>query len=129
MLRNSDSLPDAFSKICPSRSVLARLGQKWTILAMVALRDRPLRFGAIRRRMEGVSDRMLTQTLRAMERDGLVLRTVYDERMTRVEYELSPLARSVLPILIDLKDWAEHSLENIEACIGAFDARSDRLDA
>lgn len=125
MLRNSHLSPDAFSKICPSREVLARLGQKWTILAMVALRDSPLRFGDIRRRLQGVSDKMLTQTLRAMERDGLVSRHVFDDRLTRVEYELSPLARSVLPIVVELKKWAEYSLERVEASMSTFDHRMD----
>ena len=121
MLRNSHLSPDAFLKICPSREVLARLGQKWTILAIVALRDRPLRFVDIRRRIQGVSDKMLTQTLRAMERDGLVQRNVFDERLTRVEYALSPLARSVLPIVVELKKWAEYSLERVEASMNTFD--------
>jgi DNA-binding HxlR family transcriptional regulator len=121
MLRNAPFPPDAFLKICPSRDVLARLGQKWTILALVALCDKPLRFVEVRRRIQGVSDRMLTQTLRAMERDGLVRRKVYDERLPRVEYALSPLARSVLPIVVELKKWAEYSLESIETSIHTFD--------
>src|SRR5580692_11386809 len=114
-MRDPHLPPDAFLKICPSRDILARVGQKWTILVMVALRDQPLRFGDIRRQIQGVSDKMLTQILRAMERDGLVHRTVFDERLTRVEYALSPLARSVLPIVAELKKWAEYSLERIEA--------------
>ena len=125
MLRTSHLPADAFSRICPSRDVLARLGQKWTILAMVALRDRPLRFGDIRRRIQGVSDKMLTLTLRARERDGLVQRSVFDERLTRVEYALSPLARSVLPIVVELKKWAEHSLERIETSMNTFDHKID----
>ena len=125
MLQNPHIPPNAFSKICPSRDVLARLGQKWTILAIVALRDKPLRFVEIRRRIQGVSDRMLTQTLRAMERDGLVQRKVYDERLPRVEYTLSSLARSALPILVELKKWAECSLESIEASMQRFDSNID----
>lgn len=124
MLQTSHLPADAFSNICPSRDVLARLGQKWTILAMVALRDKPLRFGDIRRRIQGVSDKMLTQTLRAMERDGLVQRSVFEGPLTRVEYALSPLARSVLPVLVELKKWAEYSLDRIEASINTFDHRA-----
>jgi DNA-binding HxlR family transcriptional regulator len=122
-MRDPHLPPDAFLKICPSRDILARVGQKWTILVMVALRDQPLRFGDIRRQIQGVSDKMLTQTLRAMERDGLVHRTVFDERLTRVEYALSPLARSVLPIVAELKKWAEYSLERIEASTHTFDRK------
>ena len=77
--------PDAFLKVCPSRTVLARVGQKWTVLTMVALQDSALRFGDIRRRLEGVSQKVLTQTLRAMERDGLIERRLYDERPLRVD--------------------------------------------
>lgn len=126
MLRHSHFSPDAFLKVCPSRDVLARIGQKWTILAMVALGDKPLRFTDIRRRLQGVSDKMLTQTLRAMERDGLVQRNVPDARLTRVEYALSPLARSVLPVVVQLKQWAEYSVERIEASIHTFDRCGQR---
>lgn len=113
--------PDAFLKVCPSRAVLSRIGQKWTVLAMVALQAAPMRFGDIRRRLEGISQKMLTQTLRAMERDGLVERNVYDELPLRVEYALSPLAHTLLPLVVALKAWAEDALETIEANNRAFD--------
>lgn len=113
--------PDAFLQVCPSRAVLARVGQKWTVLAMVALQGSPQRFGDIRRRLEGISQKMLTQTLRAMERDGLVERAVYDERPLRVEYSLSALGHTLLPLVIALKDWAEHSLKTIETNNRSFD--------
>jgi DNA-binding HxlR family transcriptional regulator len=113
--------PDAFLKVCPSRAVLARVGQKWTVLVMVALQGHPSRFGDILRRLEGVSQKMLTQTLRAMERDGLVERCIFDERPLRVEYALSPLGRSLLPLVSALKDWAEQSLAAVEASNRRFD--------
>ncbi len=115
--------PDAFLKVCPSRAVLTRIGQKWTVLTMVALQDSSLRFGEIRRRLEGVSQKMLTQTLRAMERDGLIERDVYDERPLRVEYGLSPLARTLLPLVVELKEWAERSLKTIETHNRIFDRK------
>ncbi|MBB6241930.1 helix-turn-helix domain-containing protein [Rhodanobacter sp. MP1X3] len=115
--------PDAFLKVCPSRAVLTRIGQKWTVLTMVALQDSSLRFGDIRRRLEGVSQKMLTQTLRAMERDGLIERDVYDERPLRVEYGLSPLARTLLPLVVELKEWAERSLKTIETHNRIFDRK------
>ncbi|RQS71970.1 transcriptional regulator [Burkholderia sp. Bp8963] len=115
--------PDAFLKVCPSRTVLSRIGQKWTVLAMVALQDGPMRFGDIRRRLEGVSQKMLTQTLRAMERDGLIERNVYDELPLRVEYSLSQLAGTLLPLVVALKAWAEEALKTIEANNHAFDRK------
>ena len=115
--------PDAFLKVCPSRIVLARVGQKWTVLSMVALREQPLRFGDIRRRLDGVSQKMLTQTLRVMERDGLIERSVYDERPLRVEYGLTPLAMTLLPLVSELKEWAEGSLKTIEANNRAYDRK------
>lgn len=121
MTKKIELPPDAFLKVCPSRAVLARIGQKWTVLAMVAMKDGPMRFGDIKRRLEGVSQKMLTQTLRAMERDGLVLRNVYDELPLRVEYALSSLAGTLLPLVIDLKAWAENALAAIEASNRAFD--------
>jgi DNA-binding HxlR family transcriptional regulator len=66
--------PDAFLKICPSRAVMARIGEKWTLLVMACLADGPVRFGALRRRIEGISQKMLTQVLRHLERDGLIER-------------------------------------------------------
>lgn len=115
--------PDAFLKVCPSRAVLARVGQKWTVLTMVALQQTPMRFGDIRRRLQGVSQKMLTQTLRAMERDGLIERSLYDERPLRVEYALSPLGRTLLPLVVALKTWAEDALKAIEAHNRDFDRK------
>ncbi|WCM23866.1 helix-turn-helix transcriptional regulator [Paraburkholderia bryophila] len=124
MPRTAEASPDALLPSCPSRSILSRIGQKWTLLAIVALREETLRFGDIRRRIHGVSDKMLTQTLRSMERDGLVQRHAYDPRQQRVEYGLSPLAQSLLPIVAELKQWAERSSEIIESSNQAFDRKS-----
>lgn len=113
--------PDAFLQVCPSRAVLQRIGQKWTVLAMVALQASPQRFGDLLRRLEGVSQKMLTQTLRAMERDGLIGRIEYDERPVRVDYALTALGFSLLPIVLSLKTWAEAQLHVIEASNRAYD--------
>ena len=104
--------PDAFLKACPSRALLTRIAEKWTLLVLVALRDGPVRFGALRRRVEGVSQKMLTQTLRALEGDGLVTRHLYDEMPLRVEYELTKRGRSLLPLADQLKRWAETNYED-----------------
>ncbi|MEL6465637.1 MAG: helix-turn-helix domain-containing protein [Pseudomonadota bacterium] len=101
--------PDAFLKVCPSRDLFVRLAEKWTMLAIVALEDEPVRFGALRRRLEGVTQKMLTQTLRKLERDRLVQRKMYDEMPLRVEYSLTARGRSLLPIIASLKAWSEEN--------------------
>ena len=80
---------------CPSRLVLDRIAEKWTGLVVIALGERTLRFGELRERIGGVAPKVLTQTLRALERDGLVTRTVYAEVPPRVEYALTALGRSL----------------------------------
>ncbi|MFN3945278.1 MAG: winged helix-turn-helix transcriptional regulator [Allosphingosinicella sp.] len=101
--------PDAFLKACPSRALLARIAEKWTLLVLVALEHGPVRFGTLRRQIEGVSQKMLTQTLRALESDGLVSRRLYDEMPLRVEYALTLRGRSLLPLAASLKHWAEEN--------------------
>ena len=101
---------------------MARIGDKWTTLALVALVEGPSRFGGLRRRLDGISQKMLTQTLRHLERDGLVLRTLYDERPVRVEYELTALGATLVPHVQALKLWAEHNWKAVEASQLAYDA-------
>jgi DNA-binding HxlR family transcriptional regulator len=125
MLDQAISSPNAFTRGCPSRTVLSQIGTKWTILVTVALKDGPLHFCDIRRRLEGVSDKLLTQTLRLMERDGLVGRNQYGRRL-RVEYALSPFAQTLLPIAIGLKEWAENYLVDIKDNNERFDRSSPR---
>ena len=116
-------VPDAFARACPSRLVLARVGEKWSLMALVALIDGPMRFGALHRKLEGVSQKMLSQTLRNLERDGLVIRTVYDVRPLRVDYTLTDCGRSLTPHVLALKRWAEENLHNIERCNLEFDQK------
>ena len=106
-MKVADTEPDAFLKACPSRDFFVRLAEKWTILVIVALAERPVRFGALRRRLEGVTQKMLTQTLRKLESDDLVKRQIYDEMPLRVEYSLTARGRSLLPIIASLKSWSE----------------------
>jgi DNA-binding HxlR family transcriptional regulator len=102
--------PNAFLQACPSRAVLARIGEKWSMLALASLAKGPVRFGSLRRTIEGVSQKMLTQTLRNLEHDGLITRHLYDEMPLRVEYELTALGKTLLPIVKDLKKWSERNL-------------------
>lgn len=116
--------PDAFVSICPSRVVLSRIGEKWTMLALVSLASGPVRFGGLRRRLQGISQKMLSQTLRNLERDGVVSRTVATERPLRVDYELTARGRTLLPLATSLKTWAEQNLKEIERSNARFDRRA-----
>ncbi len=107
---------------CPIRNVLDRLGDKWTMLILVALAAGPCRFGALNRSLPDISKRMLTQTLRDLQRDGLATRHVFPTRPPQVEYRLSPLGRSVLQPLSTLVDWAEHNYPEIRQARDRFDA-------
>lgn len=110
---------------CAPGSVLARLGDKWTILVISLLSlspDMPMRFGAIRRGIPDISQRMLTLTLRNLERDGLVARHYYTELPPRVEYELTARGRSMLKPLAGFTDWIRDTWQDIEASRRAFDA-------
>lgn len=110
---------------CAPGSVLARLGDKWTILVISMLSlspDRPMRFGALRRGIPDISQRMLTLTLRNLERDGLVARHYYTELPPRVEYELTPRGHSMLEPLAGFTNWIRDTWQDIEASRRAYDA-------
>ena len=114
--------PNVYAAICPSREVLVLIGEKWVSLIVGALDHRVLRFGELKRICEGVSQKMLTQSLRKLERDGLVIRTVYaDELPLRVEYRLSELGQSLIPVVRMAKHWAEQHLREIENNRRVFD--------
>jgi DNA-binding HxlR family transcriptional regulator len=115
--------PDAFLKTCPSRQVLARVGEKWALMSVVALAERPQRFGELMRRLQGISQKMLSQTLRALERDGIVARKAFDEVPLRVEYRLTPLGLQLLPLALALKQWGEQHLRAIEVNHARYDRR------
>ncbi|MFF3646866.1 winged helix-turn-helix transcriptional regulator [Streptomyces sp. NPDC002564] len=96
---------DIYGLLCPGRAVFELLVTKWTGLAITALEDGPRRFGELRRKLEGVSPKVLTRTLRRLEDNGLVLRRVYAEVPPRVEYELTELGRGALVPLAHLRTW------------------------
>ncbi|GAB7129461.1 helix-turn-helix domain-containing protein [Silvimonas sp. JCM 19000] len=107
---------------CPVRNVLDRIGDKWTSLLVMALAARPHRFSELQRTTPDISKRMLTQTLRNLERDGLIIREVFPTKPPSVQYQLSPLGVSVLAPLGHLIDWADRSYAQILAARAAFDA-------
>jgi DNA-binding HxlR family transcriptional regulator len=111
---------------CPGHEVLAVLSDKWVTLVISALGDGPLRHSELARTVAGASQKMLTQTLRKLERDGLVGRTVTASVPPRVDYELTPLGHSLLPIQHAIKVWAETHIESVHDARGRFDATASR---
>lgn len=112
---------DPYSRHCPSRQVLDRIGDRWTVLVVGALNDGPLRFSQLAARIDGVSQKMLTQTLRALQRDGLVTRTVYPQVPPRVEYELTEAGHTLQEPLKALEDWAITHMPAILAARQRYD--------
>lgn len=124
--RQSGVDPDALLSACPSRGLVARLGEKWALLMIVVLADGPVRFGEIRRRVQGISAKVATQTLRSLERDGLVHRKVRSTRPIEVDYSLTVLGLDLLPLAQRLKRWAEAHLFEIDNANCAYDADTSR---
>lgn len=107
---------DALSAACPARQILASVANKWTVLVLSVLTEDTTRFNELRRRVQGVTQKVLTQTLRDLERLGLVSRRVYAEVPPRVEYSLTPLGHSLCRVLDDIKQWTEtHAPDVIQA--------------
>lgn len=117
---------DVLNPKCPSREVLDRVADAWTALVLKALAGGPMRYGALQRRVGGVSQKMLTQTLRALERDGLVTREVFPEVPPHVEYALTRLGRSLTEPLAVICRWAEAHIPEIHAARRRFDGASAR---
>jgi DNA-binding HxlR family transcriptional regulator len=112
---------DVLKVACPTRQVLDRIADKWTLLVVVALEaGGTLRFSELRRSVEGVSSKMLTQTLRALERDGLVLREVEPTVPVTVRYTLTPLGQSLGAVVGVLRDWSYGNMRTIEAAREAY---------
>lgn len=107
-----------------TREILDRVGDKWSLLIIIMLRERPVRFNELKRQIDGISQRMLTLTLRSLERDGLLTRTIYPTIPPRVEYALTPLGRSLIGPVSALKDWAEMHIREIEMARQNYDRTS-----
>ena len=110
---------------CHAREMLARVGDKWSVYVIHVLGDAgTLRFNELRSRVDGISQRMLTVTLRGMERDGLVTRTVYPEVPPRVEYALTRLGATLRQLVRGLVEWSGAHLAEVDAARAAYDARN-----
>lgn len=110
---------------CPIRDVLDRVGDKWSSLLLLALKDRPQRFGALRREIPDISQRMLTETLRNLQRDGFLSRTVFPTTPPAVEYALTSLGHSLQETLGELAVWSAANHDAIRSARRSFDAATE----
>ncbi|GGV33635.1 winged helix-turn-helix transcriptional regulator [Streptomyces griseoflavus] len=115
---------DAFLKGCPTNQLLDRISDKWVALVVSALAPGPMRYSDLGRRIAGVSPKMLTQTLRSLERDGLLTRTVTPSVPVRVDYALTPLGASLGLLLTAVKDWAETHFDEVHRAREHYDTAS-----
>ncbi|MEV0211314.1 helix-turn-helix domain-containing protein [Streptomyces sp. NPDC050788] len=115
---------DAFLRACPTNQLLDRLSDKWVSLVLAALSTGPMRYSDLSRKIAGVSPKMLTQTLRALERDGLVTRTVTPSVPVRVDYELTELGGSLAQLMTAVKTWAETHFDEVHAAREQYDAEN-----
>ncbi|MEC3956641.1 helix-turn-helix domain-containing protein [Nocardia sp. CDC153] len=112
---------NAFLAACPTHQMLDTISDKWVCLILAALGPGPLRYGEIRTIVAAVSNKMLTQTLRTLERDGLVTRAMTAQVPVRVDYSLTPLGQTLLPVLSQLQQWAEGHMDDVLAARAEFD--------
>ncbi|MBP1807194.1 winged helix-turn-helix transcriptional regulator [Rubellimicrobium aerolatum] len=113
---------DVYSAACPTRLVLDRLADKWALLILGRLAGGPIRFNQLRRQIEGVSQKVLSQTLKRLERDGLLSRRVVPTVPVTVEYAITPLGRTLSDTVRALARWAEANIESVLAAQAAYDA-------
>jgi DNA-binding HxlR family transcriptional regulator len=111
----------AFNADCPTRLILNRIADKWTVLVVILLQTETKRFSLLQREIGGISQKMLTQTLRNLERDGLVNRTVYANVPPKVEYALTPLGHTLKDLLYAVKTWSETNINEVIAAQNSYD--------
>ncbi|KQP72778.1 HxlR family transcriptional regulator [Microbacterium sp. Leaf288] len=120
----SESVWNPYDRNCPTRRVLDRIGDRWTVLVVGSLSEGPLRYSELRARVDGISQKMLTQTLRGLERDGLVTRTITPQIPPRVDYELTAAGQSLREPLHALEVWATEHMSEIGAARDEYDTHS-----
>jgi DNA-binding HxlR family transcriptional regulator len=118
--------PLCFSSECPSRGLFDQIADKWSMMVLAVLDDGPQRFNAIRRRLQGVTQKALTQCLRRMERNGLISREVISFSPVAVQYQITPLGRTLQQPFRALHEWTLEKLPEVDAARHAFDAMNDR---
>jgi DNA-binding HxlR family transcriptional regulator len=117
----TDSRWDVMNAACPTRQVLDRIADKWTMLVISALEDGTLRFSELRREIDGITQKMLTQTLRGLERDGMVDREVWPTVPVTVRYTLTPLGHSLADAVGVIRAWAYDNMDSIAAARGSYE--------
>ena len=115
--------PDVYAANCPTRQILDRVGDKWAVLILLLLRNEPMRFNQLRRAIEGISQKMLAQVLKSLERDGLIRRRVIPTVPVTVEYSITPLGLTLAGAVDHLRDWAETNLKEVLAAQRRYDAQ------
>jgi DNA-binding HxlR family transcriptional regulator len=115
--------PNAYSADCPTRQILDRVGDKWAVLILLLLRQQPVRFNQLRRSIEGISQKMLSQVLKSLERDGLIRRRAIATVPVTVEYSITPLGVTLAAAVDPLRDWAESHLKEVLASQRRYDAQ------
>lgn len=123
METTQQTLPDIFQENCLSRQALRLIADQWTPLVIYALKDNTMRFGQLLKRIDGISKKMLTQTLRALERNGLIQRVVYPVVPPVVEYSLTPLGQTLIEPIHVLTDWAYAHLPEVAHAQTTYDQR------
>jgi DNA-binding HxlR family transcriptional regulator len=125
MLQQTNPLqPNIYNAKCSSRQVLSRIGDKWSVVILSSLEQQPVRFGDLKRMCDGISQKMLTQTLRYLERDGLIHRHVLAEKPLQVEYALSDLGTNLLILINPLIDWVHGHCIQIEQSHKVYDSKN-----
>ncbi|MFJ3084888.1 winged helix-turn-helix transcriptional regulator [Streptomyces sp. NPDC086838] len=119
---------DAYLAECPARQLLDRISNKWVSLIINALSDGPQRYTDLARTLVSVSQKMLTQSLRALERDGLLARTVTPTMPVRVDYALTPLGESLVPVMRTIKAWAESNMDEVLEARSEYDGARAAAD-
>ena len=115
--------PNVYAAECPTRQILDRVGDKWAVLILLLLREEPMRFNQLRRTIEGISQKMLSQVLKSLERDGLLRRRAIATVPVTVEYSITQLGLTLAAAVDPLRDWAEENLKDVLAAQRRYDAQ------
>jgi DNA-binding HxlR family transcriptional regulator len=118
---------NVFEIHCPTRQVLDRIADKWTVLIIRRLSDRTLRFAQLRRAVDGISQKVLTNTLRGLERDGIVTRRIYASVPPKVEYSLTGLGRSLCGLVEGICVWADANIDHVQEAREVYDRAAESI--
>lgn len=120
-------IPNIYNSNCPTRLTLDRIADKWTVLIIGQLSSNTLRFNELKRSIPGITQKMLTQTLKGLERDGIVIRKIYATVPPKVEYTLTTLGKSLISVVEAIRIWAESHIKDILQSQASYDLKSKNL--